>query len=239
MGDGAIRVGIVGLGGISLMHEAGYTEVSDLAQIAAMCDVDAEAVAQRAAPYGARIFTDWHALVADPGIDLVDVTTPHKLHYPIALAALEAGKHVLVEKPMAMTGREADHLVQTARARGLTFTVAENTRYIAAYQAAARLLVAGELGQIRQVRAYIGGSEAVRIRSRVSWVGDPEEKGVLHDSGVHTFYLMKWLFGGIREVQAFAFRVLPESQVEDDATNPASRKHPGPNGWRSLAVRDR
>jgi predicted dehydrogenase len=218
MREGIIRVGLVGLGGISLLHEAGYDEVPELAQIAAVCDVNAEGAHSRAKAHDATVYTDYRQIVADPAIDLVDITTPHRLHYPVALAALEAGKHVLVEKPMAMHAAEAEHLVRTARERGLTFTVAENTRFVAAYQAAETVLRSGALGQIRLVRAFIGGSEAVRIRSQASWVGDPAEKGVVHDSGVHTFYLMRWLFGGIREVQAHLFRMLPESRVEDDAT---------------------
>jgi predicted dehydrogenase len=113
---------------------------------------------------------------------------------------------------------EADRLVQVARDKGLRFTVAENTRFVAAYLEAEKLLQAGTLGDIRLVRTLIAGSEVARIRSQASWVGDPGERGVLQDSGPHTYYLMKWLFGGIRDVQAFAFRVLPESQVEDEST---------------------
>ncbi len=218
MTDQPIRVGLVGLGGISLLHEAGYDEVRDLARIAAVCDVDAASAHNRAEPHGAKIYTDYHQLIADPDIDMVDITTPHHLHYPIALLALEAGKHVLVEKPMALLAREADQLVRTAQERGLRFTVAENTRHVAAYLATERLLRSGALGDIRLVRTLIAGSEAARIRSHTSWVGNPNERGVLQDSGSHTYYLLKWLFGGVREVQAFAFRVLPESQVEDDAT---------------------
>jgi predicted dehydrogenase len=218
MADRPIRVGMIGLGGISMLHEAGYDEAGDRAQIAAMCDVDEDAVRSRAEVHGAKVFTDYHQLIADPAIDMVDITTPHRMHYPIALAALEAGKHVLVEKPMALMASEADKLVQTARDRGLRFTVAENTRFVAAYLAAEKLLQAGTLGDIRLVRTLIAGSEVARIRSQASWVGDPGERGVLQDSGPHTYYLMKWLFGGIRDVQAFAFRVLPESQVEDEST---------------------
>jgi UDP-N-acetylglucosamine 3-dehydrogenase len=215
---GKIRVGMVGMGGISYIHEAGYQESGDLAEIVAMCDVDEETARNRAAAHNATVYTDYHALIADPNVDLVDITTPHRMHYPTALAALERGKHVLVEKPMAMTGAQAHHLVQVARQAGLRFTVAENTRFVTAYLAAEKLLREGALGDIRLVRTMIAGSEAIRIRSRASWVGDPNEKGVLHDSGVHTFYLLKWLFGGIRDVQAFASRILPESVVEDDAT---------------------
>ncbi|HEY6411396.1 MAG TPA: Gfo/Idh/MocA family oxidoreductase, partial [Ktedonobacteraceae bacterium] len=82
---------------------------------------------------------------------------------------------------------------------------------------AERLLQNNTLGAIRFVRASISGSEAARIKSHASWVGSPENQGVLLDSGVHTFYLLRWLFGGVQDIQAFTYKILPESQVEDHA----------------------
>jgi predicted dehydrogenase len=216
MSANKVRVGMIGMGGIAYMHEAGYTDPGDFSEIVAVCDVDEELARARAIPYQARVYTDYHELVADPGVDLVDITVPHHLHYPLALAALEQGKHVLVEKPMAMNAQQALHLIDTARARGVKFTVAENTRFVEAYREAERILNASTLGDLRFVRTYIAGSEATRIKSKSSWVGQPENSGVLLDSGVHSFYLMRWLFGGVRDVQAFASKIMPESQVDDN-----------------------
>jgi predicted dehydrogenase len=212
-----VRVGIVGTGGIAYVHEAGYTEPGDTARIVAMCDIDVEVARKRASAYGAKVYADYRELVADPEVDMVDITVPHRWHYPIALAALEQRKHVLVEKPMAMTSVEALRLIETAKSMGVKFTVAENTHFVAAYREAERLLKDGTLGEIRAVRTFIAGSEAPRIQSGASWVGSPENKGVLLDSGVHTFYLFQWLFGGVRDIQAFAYRLLPQSVVEDYA----------------------
>lgn len=217
MSEGKVRVGIVGAGNIAYVHEAGYSELGDRASIVALCDIDEDAARRHAVAYEAAVYTDYHELLADPTIDMVDITVPHHLHYPIALAALQQRKHVLVEKPMAMTAAQAQHLLETARAVGVKFTVAENTHCVAAYREAEQVLHAGKLGEIRFVRAAITGSEAERIRSRESWVGSVETAGVLLDSGVHSFYLLRWLFGGVRDIQAFAYRVLPESIVEDHA----------------------
>lgn len=215
MRNNKVRVGIVGMGGIAYMHEAGYSELGDLCQVVAVCDVDEEIARDRAAPYQAKVYTDYQALIADAGVDLVDITVPHRWHYPIALAALEKHKHVLVEKPMAMTSEQALHLVNTAQAMGVKFTVAENTHFVLAYREAERLLQANALGDIRFVRTYIAGSEVARINSQASWVGSPENQGVLLDSGVHSFYLLRWLFGGLRDIQAFAYKIIPTSQVDD------------------------
>ncbi|HEY3992665.1 MAG TPA: Gfo/Idh/MocA family oxidoreductase, partial [Ktedonobacteraceae bacterium] len=199
------------------LHEVGYTEIDDLCELAAFCDLDEELAYSRAKPYQARVYTAYQDLIADPTIDIVDITTPHRWHYPIALAALEQGKHVLVEKPMAMTSAQALELIETAQRTHVSFTVAENTHFVAAYQEAERILQAGTLGEIRFVRACIEGSEADRIRNLASWVGSSENQGVLLDSGVHTFYLLKWLFGGVTDIQAIAYTLLPESQVDDHA----------------------
>jgi len=121
-----------------------------------------------------------------------------------------------VEKPMAMKPEQALHLINTARAMGVKFTVAENTNFVEAYREAERMLQSNALGDIRFVRTYIAGSEAVRIKSSASRVGSPENSGVLLDSGVHSFYLLRWLFGGVRNIQAFASRIIPESLVDDN-----------------------
>ena len=211
------RIGIIGAGGISYLHEAGYTEIDDLCELVAFCDLDEELARSRAEPYQARVYTAYQDLIIDPTIDIVDITTPHRWHYPIAQAALEQGKHVLVEKPMAMTSAQALELIETAQRMHVYFTVAENTHFVAAYQEAERILQAGTLGEIRFVRACITGSEAERIKSLLSWVGNSENQGVLLDSGVHTFYLLRWLFGGVTDIQAIAYKLLPESLVDDHA----------------------
>jgi predicted dehydrogenase len=211
------RIGIAGTGSISYLHEAGYTEIDDLCELVAFCDLDGELARARAAPYQARVYTAYQDLLADPDIDIIDITTPHRWHYPIALAALEQGKHVLVEKPMALAAAQALELIEVAQRMRVCFTVAENTRFVAAYQEAEHILQSGELGKIRFVRMSITGSESERIKSAASWVGDRENQGVLLDSGVHSFYLLKWLFGGITDIQAIAYKLLPESLVDDHA----------------------
>ena len=210
-----VRIGIVGAGGISYLHEAGYTEIDDLCELAAFCDLDEDLARSRAEPHQARVYTAYQDLITDPEIEIVDISTPHRWHYPMALSALEKGKHVLVEKPMAMTASQALELIETARRMRVSFTVAENTHFVAAYQEAERIVQAGTLGEIRFVRACITGSEAERIRDQASWVGASENQGVLLDSGVHSFYLLKWLFGGVTDIQAIAYKLLPESLVDD------------------------
>jgi predicted dehydrogenase len=212
-----LRVGLIGLGAISYAHEAGYAELGEACQLTALCDIDELEASSRASAAGAAPYTDYAALVAQPDVDLVDITAPHLMHYPIARAALLAGKHVLVEKPIAVTSQQGAELIALATKRGLTFGVAENTRFVTAYQQALPVLQSGQLGEIRTVRTLIAGSEVHRIKNPRLWHGKAPYGGVILDSAVHHFYLFKWWFGGVRDLQAFASRIVPESEVEDNA----------------------
>jgi predicted dehydrogenase len=213
-----LRVGLIGLGGINRAHIRGYQQAEEAARVVAVCDNVEAAANERAAELDATPYLDHRALLEDDRVDCVDVTLPHHLHYPVVRDALEAGKHVLVEKPFTVESARSRELIDLARNRGLWLTVAENTRFVAAYLRLERLLHEGTLGRIRSVRTLIYGSEVERLRAG-RWVGHPDEAGggVIIDAGVHSFYLLEWLFGPVRQVRATMASALPESRVEDNA----------------------
>jgi predicted dehydrogenase len=209
---------MVGLGGVSFMHEAGYQEIPDRAKIVAVCDIDRAEAEGRASPYSAEIFADFEELVKHPEVELVDICLPHHLHYNAAKCALEAGKNVLLEKPMAPTSAEAGSLLELATKTKTRFTVAENTRFVKAYQEAEMILAEGKLGDIWLVRTIVCGSEVARLSNPSSWLTKRETGGgVILDAGVHTFYLMQWLFGGVKDIRAFTWHRVRGPQVEDNA----------------------
>ena len=212
-----LRVGLIGLGAISYAHEVGFAELMDMCRIAAMCDIHEDEVNSRMLMYdGCRGYTRYQDLLDDPSIDLVDITVPHALHYEIAKAALERGKHVLVEKPITVRSEQGQELIGLAKSKHLKFSVAENTRFVTAYQKAESLLKQGMLGEIWSVRTLIAGSEVYRIKNPELWHGKAPYGGVILDSAVHNFYLFKWLFGGVRDVLGFASRIVPEGEMEDN-----------------------
>ncbi len=214
---GKVRVGLIGLGGISYAHEAGYSEFSDGCEIVALCDINEEEVNNRCAMYPeARGYTSYEEMLANPDIDMVDITAPHTLHYPMAKAALLAGKHVLVEKPITVESAQGAELIALAKQKGLKFSVAENTAFVTAYLKAEEILQQGLLGEIGSVRSLIAGSEVGRIKDPTLWHGKAPYGGVILDSSVHSFYLYKWLFGGVRDVLGFASKLVPEGEVEDN-----------------------
>jgi predicted dehydrogenase len=149
----------------------------------------------------------------------VDVLLHHHLHYPVALEVIAARKHMLLEKPVAMTYQQSLEIVEAARNAGIHFGVAENTRYIKAYQEAEKIIRAGSLGDITLVRTFLPANERVRLSSDDFWgkrsgLGG----GTLIDSGPHTFFLLKWLFGEVRELNAFTSQLYKvNSEVEDNA----------------------
>ena len=213
-----IGFGLIGLGGIQYAHGIAFSESADV-EVVAVCDIVEERARERGTALDATPYTDYRALLADPRVQAVDVTLPHSAHYAVCKAALQAGKHVLVEKPMVPTYAEARELVDLARHAGVKFTVAENTRFVKAYQEAARMLGSGELGEPRLVRTLIYGSEVRRLSDPTLWKGrkDGTVGGAILDAGPHSFYLLKWLFGEITEVQAVTGKLVPQSEVEDNA----------------------
>jgi len=211
-----IGVGMIGLGSISFSHEAGYADNGEACQIVAMCDVHEEEAVNRAGMYGAKTYMRYQDLLDDPAVGMVDITTPHDSHYEIAMTALKKGKHVFVEKPIAVRSAQGREMVETAKKAGLILGVAENTRFVDAYLAVEKLLKEGILGDILLVRTMIGGSEAYHLKDPDAWHGLAPYGGVILDSTVHNFYLFKWLFGGVKEVQGFAWKLLPEKEMEDN-----------------------
>jgi len=212
-----IQAGLIGLGAISFAHEAGFSEMGETCAIVAMCDINNEEVNNRIGMYeGCEGYTRYQDLLNNTNVDLVDITVPHEMHYVIAKAAIEKGKHVLVEKPIAVKSEQGEELISLAKEKGVKFSVAENTRFVTAYQKAEEILKEGLLGEIWSVRTLIAGSEVYRIKNPNLWHGKSPYGGVILDSSVHNFYLFKWLFGGVREVLGFASKIVPEGEVEDN-----------------------
>ena len=190
-----LRVGIVGAGGIAQnQHIPGYLSRTD-AEIVALCDVNAELLATVGARYQIpRLLDDYRALVALEEVDAVDICTANDSHYPIAMAALDAGKHVFCEKPIAFTYSEAQQMTETARSKGLVTGVGFVHRTTPAARYAHALLTAGKLGRIYHVLARFcaGGTDfaaqPMRWRNRKEVAG----AGSLFDLTSHLFDMVAW-----------------------------------------------
>lgn len=215
--DGRIGVAVVGLGRIAEVHlDAVATHPA--ARLVAVCDTHEPTATEVGRRLGVRAVMDHRALLDDPAVDAVLLLLPHELHHPVAMAALRAGRHVILEKPFAVSTAQCLELVDAARATGRTLGVTHNTRFVEAYLEAARLVRAGELGEVQLVRAYNAGSELETYRStdpRDSWRRERNGIGALLDVSVHYFYLLAWLLGEIDAVRAVTRNAFPGIAVED------------------------
>jgi predicted dehydrogenase len=197
---------------------------------------DARAVADAAARFGwAESDTDWRRVLERPDIDVVDVCTPGDTHAEIAVAALDAGKHVLCEKPLANTADEAEAMVaaaERARAEGIRSMVGFNYRRVPAVALARQWIAEGRLGEVREVRAAYLQDWLADPEAPFVWRLDRERagSGALGDIGSHIVDLAQWLSGsqlvGVSGLlQTFVEeRPLPASEAVTSAQREADRR---------------
>lgn len=152
MSAATIGVGIIGLGNSGwYYHAQGSLESSPDFHIAAVSARRPERTEEGAARFGATPHLRWESMLDDPAVDVVVVATPHDLHEPIAVAALDAGKHVVVEKPMATTRAETTRMLAAAARNDRVLTVFQNRRWEPTFRLVQELVEAGEVGQIWRV----------------------------------------------------------------------------------------
>ena len=160
--------------------------------------------------------TDFSALLADPSIDGVIVATPDKLHCEMVVAAAEAGKHVLCEKPMCNSVDEADRMIRASREAGVKLMVGFTERYATPYQDAKRRIESGEIGQPKMILARRCHPKSI-VRGR-DWLNDDETGGVLNYAGTHNIDLICWLMDApVRRVYAEMGQLVLEDQKFTDS----------------------
>ena len=222
-----VNVAIVGCGRISDLHAAGYRDYSD-AKIVATCDVNRKHAKTKAKEWGAeKIYTDYAELLRDPDIDLVELLVPHYLHCPMTVQAAQAGKHVSVQKPMALTAAEADEMIAATDKAGVVFRVYENFVHYAPAKKAKELLDAGEIGKPVMLRMHIntGNSPNGWKIPLDSWIWRFNEKKsgggeLVFDHGYHLFSLAYDLMGQAKRVYAWidGTPVAPGVNIDAPAT---------------------
>ncbi|MFF1823639.1 Gfo/Idh/MocA family protein [Kribbella sp. NPDC058245] len=193
-----IKVGLIGAGGIASAHIKGYAEHADKIGITAIADAVEETAKARAAELGATAYTDYREMLANEEVDAVDICLPHHLHRDAIVAAAEAGKHILCEKPLCLSAEEAADVRRAVEAGGVTLMSAHNQLFMPAVAKAKELLEAGTIGTVYEVRTtdsfyndFDPSSMGWRASSKTSGGGE------LIDTGYHPTYLMLHLAGGM------------------------------------------
>ncbi len=194
-----VRLGYIGAGNIATHERAGHlTNLKYVphAQVVAVSDVAPGRAESVATQFGIpHAYTNYEDLLARDDIDAVTVLTPNYLHAPITIAALRAGKHVLCEKPMALTVADAEAMVNTARETGKKLMIAFNNRFRADAQSLKRFIDDGALGQVYFART--GWLRRSGIPGLGSWFTNKELSGggVLLDLGPHMLDIALWMMG--------------------------------------------
>ncbi len=189
------KIGIVGCGGIAHQkHFPALNNVKDRVEVIALCDIIPERAEKAVHEVGepdAKVYTDYHDLISNPDVEIVYVLTPNVAHCEISVAALEAGKHVLCEKPMAANVFDAQRMMDAYKKSGRLFTIGYQNRYRPDSQTLKTLCDEGALGSI-----YYAQAHALRRRGVPTWgVFTDKSKqggGPLIDIGTHSLDLTLW-----------------------------------------------
>ncbi|MBM7553539.1 Gfo/Idh/MocA family protein [Thalassobacillus pellis] len=216
-----LNIGVIGCGSIAKHRHLPEYANEENVKIAAVCDIVEGRAAEMAETYGAKPYVDYKGLLQDPSIDAVSVCLPNSLHAPVSIAALDAGKHVLCEKPMATSKQEAEDMITAAERNGKKLMIAHNQRFVKSHQKAKQLIESGELGKIYSFRTTFGhgGPEGWSADGKDSWFFDRERAfiGAMGDLGVHKSDLIRYLLGEeIKEVAAMVETSAKENTDVDD-----------------------
>jgi predicted dehydrogenase len=190
--DGRIGVGIIGAGEIAGAHMRGYVQAAEYARVTAIADVNparAQRFTERAG--GPEIFADYRQMIASPFVDAVDICLPHHLHKDAIVAAAEAGKHILCEKPLCVTLEEAHAVTRAVTTAGITLMCAHNQLFLPAVATARQMVRDGKVGKVYTARTTDIFSLAIDPE-RLGWRARRATSGggELIDTGYHPTYLL-------------------------------------------------
>lgn len=215
-----LRWGLIGCGDISRKRVAPALNELATCELVAVNRARAELAESFAQEFGARRwYADWRELLADSEIDAVYIATPVYLHVEQTIAAAEAGKHVLCEKPMAMNVAECDRMIAACEANGVKLGIAYYRHFYPVVQRAKAIIASGEIG--KPVVAQINAFERFNPQPGEDrhWLLEKSKAGggPMMDFGCHRIEVLMNLFGSIRQTKSLTGRALFDREVEDTA----------------------
>jgi len=231
-----LRIGLIGSGFMGKAHAFGYataTRVFDLPyelELHTIADINDEAAAKAAAALGfSHATSDWRSLVADPTIDVVNITAPNALHKEMALAAIAAGKHVYCEKPLAPLAADAREMTDAAEGAGVKTQVGFNYLCNPMLGLAREMIAGGELGEIRGYRGVHAEDYMADNAGPFTFRHDPAGGGALADIGSHALATAEFLMGSAAG---------PITSVMGDCVTMIAERPDGKGGKRRVEVDD-
>jgi predicted dehydrogenase len=231
-----LRIGLIGSGFMGKAHAFGYataTRVFDLPyelELHTIADINDLAATKAAAALGfSRATAEWRSLVADPDIDVVNITAPNALHKEMALAAIAAGKHVYCEKPLAPLAADAREMTDAAEGAGVKTQVGFNYLCNPMLGLAREMIAAGDLGEIRGYRGVHAEDYMADSAGPFTFRHDPAGGGALADIGSHALATAEFLMGSAAG---------PITSVMGDCVTMIAERPDGKGGKRRVEVDD-
>lgn len=209
-----IKFGVIGCGAISGTHAAAIESIEQ-AELVACCDSDVEKGQRFALKHNCRYYQDYHALLASD-VDVVTIATPHYLHKEMSIAALKADKHVICEKPMALTEIEADDIILARQASNRHYAVCFQNRFNPSFVELKRRIKEQHFGKLNGMKCEVTWKRDAAYYAAADWKGSfaKEGGGVLINQAIHTLDAISWLFSQPYRVKGKVMTSLLEGIVE-------------------------
>ena len=203
-----LNVGVISCSGMAQSHMLAV-QAHEQARLVAICDVDEEKLRRAGEKLGVDArYTDYRELLRHPGLDAVIIVTPDQLHREMVEAALAANKHVLCEKPLALTREDLCAIVEAGKKSDRKLMVGQICRFTPGFVAAKKLIDEGQIGELYFIESEYA-HDYQQILSENGWRSDPIRNGVV-GGGCHAVDLLRWLAGDPTEVTAYAtHKMLP------------------------------
>lgn len=211
-----IKFAVVGCGSIGKRHVA-VIDAEEKAELTAVCDIVPEAAQQLSNLYnGVPVYTDYTRLLQETDADIISICTPHGLHAPMTIEAARAKKHILVEKPMALSLEDCRTMVQAAKDNGVELFVVKQNRYNKPIALTKKALDEGKLGKVFMVQCNVMWNRHQDYYSQSGWRGKIAlEGGALHTQVSHFIDLLIWWFGDLTVAKTITDTLNHDIEIED------------------------
>lgn len=209
---------IVGCGHIAKKHAEAIQSIEG-AKLVAVCDKVATTMEYYVETYGAKPYQDLTELLADSTVDVINICTPSGYHAPITVEAAKAKKHVIVEKPIALTLEDTNLMIDVCKENNVKLAVVHPNRFRPAVQEFRKLMEEGRLGKLSHANATVRWNRNDAYYAQAPWRGTKAlDGGVLMNQAIHNVDLLVWLMGEVEEVYSMGATRLRNIEAEDVST---------------------
>lgn len=213
-----INFAIVGCGHIAKKH-AEAIEKAENAQLVAVCDMVVENMNFYVEQYGAKPFENYDEMLSEKNIDVINICTPSGSHAFLTIKAAEAGKHVIVEKPIALTIEDTNKMIDVCKQNNVKLAVLHPNRFRPAMIDLKKVMDEGKFGKLSHANATVRWNRNQAYYDQAPWRGTKSlDGGVLMNQAIHNLDLLVWLMGDVEEVYSMSATRLRNIEAEDVST---------------------